>query len=155
MPLLGIVSAPALGLIWRGIVGRGAERLTLGEGKPLIEPIRTRPCPPRGPAVDRGGQPLCMAMPGPRPLLPQGRDAVRSELGSAVKFGRVAEGEVDIYPRLSPTSEWDVAAGHALVTAAGGKITDSSGARAAIWRHADATSSFRSSSPGATRTAAP
>ena len=38
-----------------------------------------------------------------------------------------AEGEVDIYPRLSPTSEWDVAAGHALVTAAGGKITDSNG----------------------------
>jgi len=48
--------------------------------------------------------------------------------GSAVKFGRVAEGAVDIYPRLSPTCEWDVAAGHAVVTAAGGKITDSNGA---------------------------
>ena len=48
-------------------------------------------------------------------------------LGSAVKFGRVAEGEADIYPRLAPTSEWDVAAGHALVTAAGGKITDAQG----------------------------
>ena len=49
LPLLGIVSAPALGLIWRGIVGRGAERLTLGEGAGrAIEPIRTRPCPPRG-----------------------------------------------------------------------------------------------------------
>src|ERR1043165_7135463 len=47
-PLLGIVSAPALGLIWRGIVGRGPERLTLGEGKPRIAPLRTRPCPPRG-----------------------------------------------------------------------------------------------------------
>jgi 3'(2'), 5'-bisphosphate nucleotidase len=45
-----------------------------------------------------------------------------------VKFGRVAEGGVDIYPRLSPTSEWDVAAGHAVVTAAGGRISDSSGA---------------------------
>src|SRR5262249_13888527 len=33
-PLLGIVSAPALGLVWRGLVGRGAERLTLGEGAP-------------------------------------------------------------------------------------------------------------------------
>ncbi len=54
--------------------------------------------------------------------------AMRAELGSAVKFGRVAEGVVDVYPRLSPTSEWDVAAGHALVTAAGGKITDSNGA---------------------------
>jgi 3'(2'), 5'-bisphosphate nucleotidase len=35
---------------------------------------------------------------------------------------------VDIYPRLSPTCEWDVAAGHAVVSAAGGKITDSKGA---------------------------
>ena len=54
--------------------------------------------------------------------------AVRCELGSAVKFGRVAEGCVDIYPRLSPTSEWDVAAGHAVVAAAGGRITDLDGA---------------------------
>src|SRR4029453_2392844 len=43
-PLLGIVSAPALGLIWRGMVGGGAERLTLGKAHPLIEPVRTRPC---------------------------------------------------------------------------------------------------------------
>ena len=127
VPLLGIVSAPALGLIWRGIVGRGAERLTLGEGKPLIEPVRTRPCPPRGEpwtaAVSRlHGDARTEAFIAGRP------HAVRSELGSAVKFGRVAEGAVDIYPRLSPTSEWDVAAGHALVTAAGGRITDSNGA---------------------------
>jgi 3'(2'), 5'-bisphosphate nucleotidase len=126
-PLLGIVSAPALGLVWRGVVGRGAERLTLGPGQPLIEQIRTRPCPPRGApwtvAVSRlHGDARTEAFIAGRP------GAVRSELGSAVKFGRVAEGGVDIYPRLSPTSEWDVAAGHALVTAAGGKITDSKGA---------------------------
>src|SRR3954454_15880190 len=48
-PLLGIVGAPALGVVWRGIVGRGAERLTLREGaNPLAAPIHTRPCPPRG-----------------------------------------------------------------------------------------------------------
>src|SRR3954467_706686 len=47
-PLLGIISAPALGLIWRGIVGRGAERLTLGKGAPRVEPISTRACPPQG-----------------------------------------------------------------------------------------------------------
>ena len=126
-PLLGIVSAPALGLIWRGIVGRGAERLTLGAGAPLIEPIRTRPCPPRGKpwtvAVSRShGDARTEAFIAERP------GAVRSVLGSAVKFGRVAEGGVDIYPRLSPTCEWDVAAGHAVITAAGGKITDSKGA---------------------------
>src|SRR5947199_727764 len=48
-PLLGIVGAPALGLIWRGIVGRGAERLTLHDGTaPRVEPIPTRPRPPHG-----------------------------------------------------------------------------------------------------------
>jgi 3'(2'), 5'-bisphosphate nucleotidase len=55
-------------------------------------------------------------------------NAVRQVAGSALKFCRVAEGEADIYPRLSRTCEWDVAAGHALVTAAGGKVTDSQGA---------------------------
>jgi 3'(2'), 5'-bisphosphate nucleotidase len=127
-PLLGIVGAPALGVIWRGIIGRGAERLTLRDGAArLAEPIRTRPCPPRGKpctvAVSRShGDARTEAFIAERP------GAVRAELGSAVKFGRVAEGEVDIYPRLSPTCEWDVAAGHAVVTAAGGKVTDSKGA---------------------------
>ena len=128
VPLLGIVGAPALGLIWRGIVGRGAERLTLSDGAaPRVEPIRTRACPPRGKpwtvAVSRShGDRRTEAFIAERP------GAVRSELGSAVKFGRVAEGAVDIYPRMSPTCEWDVAAGHAVVTAAGGRITDSKGA---------------------------
>src|SRR4051812_24059267 len=126
-PLLGIVGAPALGLIWRGIVGRGAERLTLHDGTaPRVEPIRTRLCPPHGKpwtvAVSRShGDARTEAFIAAR------SGAVRAELGSAVKFGRVAEGCVDIYPRLSPTSEWDVAAGHAVVTAAGGKMTDSHG----------------------------
>jgi 3'(2'), 5'-bisphosphate nucleotidase len=127
-PLLGIVGAPALGLIWRGIVGRGAERLTMRDGAaPLIEPIHTRPYPPRGKpwtvAVSRShGDERTEAFIAAR------SGALRAMLGSAVKFGRVAEGGVDIYPRLSPTCEWDVAAGHAVVTAAGGKITDSKGA---------------------------
>jgi 3'(2'), 5'-bisphosphate nucleotidase len=127
-PLLGIIGAPALGVVWRGIVGRGAERLTLrGGAAPLIERIRTRPFPPRGKpwtaAVSRShGDARTEAFIASRP------GAVRCELGSAVKLGRVAEGEVDIYPRLSPTSEWDIAAGHAVVTAAGGKVTDSKGA---------------------------
>jgi 3'(2'), 5'-bisphosphate nucleotidase len=43
--------------------------------------------------------------------------------GSALKFCRLAEGAADIYPRLAPTSEWDVAAGHALIVAAGGDMT--------------------------------
>ena len=128
IPLFGIVGAPALGLAWRGLVGRGAERLRLnaaGAGAP--EPIHTRRLPARGEpwiaAVSRShGDVRTEAFIGNRP------GAQRLMLGSAVKFGRLAEGAADLYPRLAPTSEWDIAAGHAVVTAAGGKITDADGA---------------------------
>ena len=43
-------------------------------------------------------------------------------IGSSLKFCIVAEGRADIYPRLSPTSEWDTAAGHAVLLAAGGLV---------------------------------
>ena len=125
-PLIGIIGAPALGLIWRGLVGQGAERLTANGSGPA-EPIHTRPFPqPNTPwvaAVSRShGDAATEAFIDARP------GAVRQMLGSAVKFAKVAEGAVDIYPRLAPTREWDVAAGHAIVTAAGGKITDAKGA---------------------------
>jgi 3'(2'), 5'-bisphosphate nucleotidase len=129
-PLLGIIGAPALGLIWRGLVGQGAERLVTGPGGErgigLAQPIRTRPFPPPGnpwtAAVSRShGDAATEAFIDARP------GAIRERLGSAVKLAKVAEGAVDIYPRLAPTSEWDIAAGHAIVTAAGGKITDAAG----------------------------
>jgi 3'(2'), 5'-bisphosphate nucleotidase len=126
-PLLGIIGAPALGLLWRGLVGRGAERLKLSEtGLSAPEPIRTRPSPKRGDpwiaAVSRShGDARTEAFIDARP------GAQRTKLGSAVKFARLAEGAADIYPRLGPTSEWDVAAGCAVVTAAGGKVTDAGG----------------------------
>ena len=125
-PLLGIIGAPALGLIWRGLVGRGAERLTTTDTS-VAEPIHTRTLPKRGDpwivAVSRShGDSRTEAFIAERP------GAIRQALGSAVKFGRVAEGGADIYPRLAPTCEWDVAAGHAVVTAAGGRITDGQGA---------------------------
>lgn len=47
--------------------------------------------------------------------------------GSSLKFCLVAAGEADIYPRLGPTSEWDIAAGHALLSAAGGSVTQLDG----------------------------
>jgi len=127
-PLLGQVGAPALGIVWRGLVGRGAERVRLGTaGWREVAPIRTRAFPKAGEpwvaAVSRShGDPRTEAFIARRP------GVVREELGSAVKFGRLAEGLVDIYPRLAPTSEWDVAAGCAVVAAAGGKVTDPSGA---------------------------
>jgi 3'(2'), 5'-bisphosphate nucleotidase len=137
-PLLGIIGAPALGLVWRGLVGQGAERLTIAEGSAiegsaiedspwLAEPIHTRALPPRGApwlvAASRSHRdPRTEAFIAGRP------GAIRQVLGSSVKFGRIAEGAADIYPRFSPTCEWDIAAGHAIVTAAGGKITDGHGA---------------------------
>jgi len=128
-PILGIVGAPALGLVWRGVVGRGAERLRVASDglSRTAEPIRTRPHPGRSApwtvAVSRShGDKRTEQFIAERP------GAIRQVLGSAVKFCRVAEGAVDIYPRLSPTSEWDVAAGHAVVIAAGGQVADSKGA---------------------------
>ncbi len=50
------------------------------------------------------------------------------EIGSSLKFWLVARGEADIYPRFGPTSEWDTAAGHAIVLAAGGAVTMEGGA---------------------------
>jgi 3'(2'), 5'-bisphosphate nucleotidase len=130
VPLLGIVGAPALGLIWRGLVGRGAERVTVtGDAcAGAAEAIHTRPVPAPGlpwtVAVSRShGDPRTEAFIADRP------GATRRMLGSAVKFARVAEGGADIYPRLAPTCEWDVAAGHAVVVAAGGQVTDAAGKR--------------------------
>lgn len=127
VPLLGIVSAPALGLLWRGIVGRGAERVRFdGATIGAAEPIHTRKLPARGEpwiaAVSRShGDPQSEAFIDDRP------NAVRKTCGSAVKFGRIAEGSADIYPRFGPTCEWDVGAGAAVVTAAGGRVTDGRG----------------------------
>jgi 3'(2'), 5'-bisphosphate nucleotidase len=126
VPVLGIVSAPALGLLWRGIVGRGAERVRFGTSIGAAEPIRTRKLPAEGEpwiaAVSRShGDPKSEAFIDNRP------NAVRKTCGSAVKFGRIAEGSADIYPRFGPTCEWDVGAGCAVVTAAGGRVTDGKG----------------------------
>jgi 3'(2'), 5'-bisphosphate nucleotidase len=113
-PLLGIIGAPALGLVWRGLAGRGAERHTRRHprgGEPCVVSVSRS-------LLDRRTEAFIAERPG----------AIREVFGSALKFGRVAEGGADIYPRLAPTCEWDVAAGHAVVTAAGGKITDAQGA---------------------------
>jgi 3'(2'), 5'-bisphosphate nucleotidase len=51
----------------------------------------------------------------------------RMSAGSSLKLLMVARGEADVYPRLAPTMEWDTAAGHALLTAAGGAVVDLEG----------------------------
>jgi len=127
IPVFGIIAAPALGRIWRGIPGRGAERLRITDGTIRArEPIRTRAMPGPGEPwiavvsrshADQRSEAFITGRPA----------AVRRAMGSAVKFCRIAEGEADIYPRLGPTSEWDIAAGCAIVAAAGGRITSVEG----------------------------
>jgi len=121
-PIAGIVAAPALGLLWRGVAGAHAERMRLyasgGAGEP--ETIRTRTWPGRDAvaAVSRSHYEADTDA-----LLQRFGVTQRQSSGSSLKFCRVAEGAADIYPRLSPTCEWDIAAGHALVAAAGGAVT--------------------------------
>ena len=129
-PLLGIVAAPAHGLVWRGSEAGGAERLRLTPGAPArdIEErtvIRTRPCPRSGMVAAMSRSHLDSATQALLSRLPIGR---RLTCGSALKFCRLAEGAADVYPRLSTTCEWDVAAGHAVLAAAGGIVTAPDGA---------------------------
>jgi 3'(2'), 5'-bisphosphate nucleotidase len=130
-PAVGIIAAPALGLIWRGIVGRGAERLRLCPGAAAddadqIVAIRTRRRLAQGliALVSRSHfDPVTAAMLARLPVKAQ------VACGSSIKFCQIAEGSADIYARLAPTHEWDIAAGHAIVTAAGGTVTTPEGKR--------------------------
>jgi 3'(2'), 5'-bisphosphate nucleotidase len=117
--VLGIVAAPALGLLWRGFTGGGAERMRMGRASGSAMPIRTRARPDTGlvAAVSRSHleartQAFLAGFPDVTPL----------PCGSSVKFCRLAEGAADVYPRLAPTCEWDIAAGHAVLAAAGGAV---------------------------------
>ena len=141
-PVVGIIGVPAEGLIYRGRANHGAERLAMSisgaiPNLAVAETIRIRNAP-------RGGVVAMMSRSHPDSasiaLLDRLHVAHRVACGSALKFCRVAEGIADIYPRLTTTCEWDVAAGHALVTAAGGTITQPEGG---MLRYGDAASDFR------------
>jgi 3'(2'), 5'-bisphosphate nucleotidase len=114
-PQLGVVLAPETGRLHAGIVGEGAW-LEDASGR---VPIRTR---------ERGAELVAVAS---KSHFTQNTsdylDALckgcgHVSIGSSLKFCIVAEGQADIYPRLSPTSEWDTAAGHAVLLGAGGRI---------------------------------
>jgi 3'(2'), 5'-bisphosphate nucleotidase len=120
LPVAGIVAAPKQGQLWRGVIGHGAERLRLSGGSSgRADAISTRPWPDAPVAavsrshMDAATDKFVSAL-GPITRVPS---------GSAIKFCHIAEGSADIYPRLATTCEWDVAAGHALVVAAGGIVT--------------------------------
>ncbi len=121
-PVLGVVGLPAHGELFGGIVGRGAWKRT-GVGE---RPIHTRAVPERGLDVlasrHYADDPRLAAFLGGRSVA-----SVRN-IGSAVKFVRVAEGVADLYPRLGRTMEWDTAAPQAVLEAAGGHVRTMDGA---------------------------
>lgn len=120
-PVVGMVHAPALGRTYAGVTGEGAWRRVDGGW----EPVRAR-CYTGGPALvvasrsHRGAAidaflARLQAKEGPASLVSS---------GSSLKLCLVADGSADVYPRLGPTSEWDTGAGHAVVEAAGGIVSD-------------------------------
>ncbi len=123
-PVAGVLAAPARGLIWRGHVGHVAERLALSPGAAPDKArervaIRTRARPASGARVLISRSHLDAATDAYVDRLTRPE---RITCGSALKFGLLAEGSADLYPRLGPMSEWDIAAGHAVLTAAGGAM---------------------------------
>jgi 3'(2'), 5'-bisphosphate nucleotidase len=108
-PVMGVVYAPALGLLYTAARGCGAWRQ---EGDSA--PVRIFHVPPAP------GQPLVVieSRSHPSPELEAFLATIpvreRIGVGSSLKFCRVAEGAADIYPRLGPTMEWDVAAGDCI-----------------------------------------
>lgn len=113
-PVMGVVYAPATQTLYGGVGGSVAwsER----EGRRKTISVR-----PRGEQLTAVASKSHFSQPTADYLEAVGaRDYV--SVGSSLKFCLVAEGRADIYPRLGPTCEWDTAAGHAILLAAGGRV---------------------------------
>jgi 3'(2'), 5'-bisphosphate nucleotidase len=126
-PVAGAVYAPALRRLYVG--GKAAHRLVLAsdDADPHLselQPIAVRQPPPEGWHVVVSRSHLD---PATKQWIECHRVAERRPAGSSLKFCTIAEGEADVYPRLGPTMEWDTAAGHAVLRAAGGSVTDLDG----------------------------
>jgi 3'(2'), 5'-bisphosphate nucleotidase len=124
VPVVGIICAPALGDCWRGVVGKGADRIPKTANNPPI-PIHIRPRPRGETVVVVSRSHLDVDT---RAYVEDIPHAKTLQSGSSIKFCRIAEGSADLYPRLAPTHDWDIAAGHAILRAAGGSVTAPDGA---------------------------
>jgi 3'(2'), 5'-bisphosphate nucleotidase len=123
LPALGVVYAPANSQLFAGNVR--AQRAFRSE-QPVDStapaaraPIRVRPTPSTGLTVVASRS---HSTPETDTYLAQYEVADRVAIGSSLKFCLVAAGSADLYPRLGPTMEWDTAAGHAVLAAAGGSV---------------------------------
>jgi 3'(2'), 5'-bisphosphate nucleotidase len=130
-PVCGVVLAPAQGRAFVGDIAgetRAAFELSAPVGKPFdiagAKPIHARPAPADGlvAVVSRSHRD-----PKTEEYLAQYKIKSMRDAGSSLKFCLVATGEADLYPRLGRTMEWDTAAGHAVLSAAGGTVTQLDG----------------------------
>lgn len=117
-PLLGVVFLPARDELYAGAAGQGALAID-NKGQ---RPIRCRSVPATGAIVAVSRSHGDRAADGA--LLAGISVAGEIQAGSALKFCLVARGEADVYPRAGRTMEWDTAAGHAVLMAAGGSVVD-------------------------------
>lgn len=139
-PVAGAVYAPALGKLWLG--GATASLCAAAPGGALPaarerRPIHARPPQPAGLIA------LCSRShgdPETEAFLARLPVAERTSAGSSLKFCLIAEGVADVYPRFGPTMEWDIAAGEAVLRAAGGRVVDTAGSP---MRYGKAEAGFR------------
>jgi 3'(2'), 5'-bisphosphate nucleotidase len=120
-PVLGLVLAPALGELYVGLPGRGAWIHRNGTWLPMS----ARPEPAQGLTIlcsRSHGDPAAL-----RRYLADLPVVANRSAGSSLKFCFVAAGKADLYPRFGRTMEWDTAAAHAVLDAAGGAVTDIAG----------------------------
>jgi 3'(2'), 5'-bisphosphate nucleotidase len=120
-PTLGVVLAPAIDRLFAGAPGT-----VFAESRGVRSTIACRCTPAEGMTVlmsrsHGGDEPM-------KKFLDGRRVARILSAGSSLKFCLIACGEADLYPRLGRTMEWDTAAGHAVLAAAGGKVTTLDGA---------------------------
>jgi 3'(2'), 5'-bisphosphate nucleotidase len=127
VPVLGVVGAPALGRMFAGDVGRGDAFELRWVGASTASDrvrLRVRPTPVGGPVAVASRSHGSAAT---EAWLAGAGVSARVSIGSSLKFCLLAAGEADVYPRFGPTMEWDTAAGHAVVLAAGGVVRETDG----------------------------
>ena len=148
-PVAGTIFAPALKELY--LAGENAYQTEVEPGVTLqglggLSTIQTAPVPGTGIRAVGSRSHMDAETTG---WLQRRAVAQMRAAGSSLKFCVVARGDADVYPRLAPTMEWDTAAGHAILKAAGGCVLDTSGG---ALRYGKAERKFKNgwiSSPGA------
>jgi len=114
-PVMGLVYAPDHFRLFAGIVGGGAFEVSYGERRS----ISVRDVPSSGAIAVVSNH---RANDQTWEWIEKREITKTTQRSSSIKFAMLAAGEVDVHPRFSPTMEWDTAAGHAVLRAAGGRV---------------------------------